>query len=287
MILLVEPISKNTDMYVPAYPLPLLEIASFAEAHLPGAEIQIVSVPVDYGLPLTGEGKSLIYEEFIKDLLKARPTGMGVSCTAIAQAEEAIHLCEMVKQRDPDLFIFLGGYFPTIYFEEILSRTSAIDLIVLGEGEIPALKIIERLEKSESPFDEGIPNLVWREGSTIRFTKKAAPFDLQTKAPLNLKLLRFPKEYNVLSYAFSRGCPHKCSFCMEELIRPVRREVPPEIIQQDLEGLSRQCNSHVLLVSDALFLSFHIFPVLRSLGLKTSFETRCDAMDPALISEVA
>ena len=28
MILFIEPISKNTGMYVPAYPLPLLEIGS-------------------------------------------------------------------------------------------------------------------------------------------------------------------------------------------------------------------------------------------------------------------
>jgi pyruvate-formate lyase-activating enzyme len=274
-------------MYVPAYPLPLLEIGSFVQTHLPGVEIQIVSMPVDYGLPLTGAGKSEIYDKFIKDLLEVKPTGMGVSITAIAQAEEAIHLCEVAKQQDPDLFIFLGGYFPTIYAEEIFSRTSAVDLIVLGEGEIPALKIIERLEKGQSPLDESIPNLAWREGAAIHHTNKGTAFDLQKKAPLNLKLLKFPKQYNVLPYAFSRGCPYQCHFCMEGLIRPIRREVPREIIQQDLERLAIQCNSRVLLISDALFLSFHIFPVLRSLGMKTSFETRCDAMDPALISEIA
>jgi len=36
VILLLEPISRNIDMFVPAYPLPLMEIGSFVKATLPG-----------------------------------------------------------------------------------------------------------------------------------------------------------------------------------------------------------------------------------------------------------
>ncbi|MCK4830668.1 cobalamin-dependent protein, partial [bacterium] len=146
MILFIEPISKNTGMYVPAYPLPIMEIASFVKFNIPQVEIEIISIPVDYGLPLTQEGKKQIYKEVLKDLSEIKPSGVGISCTAIAQAEEVIHLCELIKEFDPNIFIFLGGYFPTIYYEEILFRTSSVNLIVIGEGEISALKIIELLE---------------------------------------------------------------------------------------------------------------------------------------------
>jgi hypothetical protein len=287
LILLAEPISKNIGMYVPAYPLSIMEIASFVKSNLPEAEIGIISLPGDYGLPLTQEGKEQIYREFLIDISEIKPKAVGISCTAIAQAEEAIHLCERIKEHDPDIFIFLGGYFPTIYYEEILSRTSAVDLIVIGEGEIPALRIIEFLEKGKDPIDDTIPDLAWKKDGHIHVTKRGMRFDLRKKALLNLELLTYPRAYDVLPYAFSRGCPYHCNFCMEEFLRPFRREVPAEIVNKDLINLAHQNSTHTLLVSDALFKSFDFFPFLRSLDMKVNFETRCDTLDPSIIHHIA
>jgi len=287
LILLIEPISKNIGMYVPAYPLSIMEIASFVKLNAPEVEIGVISISVDYGLPLTQDGKKQIYREFLKDISEIKPKGIGISCTAISQAEEAIHLCELIKEYDPNICIFLGGYFPTIYYEEILSRTSAVDLIVVGEGEIPALKIIEHLERGQNPKNENITNLAWREDDQIHVTKKGPRFDLKKKALLNLELLRYPRAYDILPYAFSRGCPYHCNFCMEEFIRPFRKAVPPEIIFRDITNLSNRGDAHTLLVSDALFKSFDLFPFLRSVGMKVNFETRCDVLDPSIIHQIA
>ena len=157
-------------MYVPAYPLPILEIASFVKSNIAEAEIGIISIPVDYGLPLTQEGKKEIYQQLFEDLSQLKPKAVGISCTAIVQAEEVIRLCELIKDHDPDIFVFLGGYFPTIYYEEIFSRTSAVDLIVLGEGEVPTLKIIELLERNQNPIKENVPNLAWKRNGQIHST---------------------------------------------------------------------------------------------------------------------
>ncbi|MBE9593352.1 MAG: hypothetical protein IMF19_07705, partial [Proteobacteria bacterium] len=93
MILFIEPMSKSISMYVPAYPLPLIEIASFVQSNMPGIAINIVSMSMDYGLPLTMEGKEQIYRKFLEEISEIKPRGIGISCTAIAQAEETIHLC--------------------------------------------------------------------------------------------------------------------------------------------------------------------------------------------------
>jgi len=286
MYLFIEPISKNIGMYVPAYPLPIMEIASYVKMNMPDVEIEVISIPMDYGLPLSKEGKEQIYREFMADLSRIKPKGIGISCTAISQAEETIDLCNRIKTYDPDVFIFIGGYFPTIYYEEIFSRTSAIDLIVLGEGEVSALKIVEHLDSGKNPINNNIPNLAWKTDDKIRLTQKGNRFNLSKKAFLNLDLLKHPGEYDILPYAFSRGCPYKCNFCMEELIRPHRREVPFEIIRRDLKNLLHQINTQSLLVSDALFKSFDLFPLLRLLGMKVNFETRCDVLDPAIIHQI-
>jgi hypothetical protein len=74
---------------------------------------------------------------------------------------------------------------------------------------------------------------------------------------------------------------------MEQLIRPVRKEVPESIVIEDLANLSRESDARTLLVSDALFKSFDLFPFLRSLGMKINFETRCDVIDPSIIRKIA
>ena len=287
MFLFIEPISKNTGMYVPAYPLPILEISSFIKINRPDIEIKVISVPMDYGLPLNKEGKEQISREFIKDLAKLKPKGVGISCTAISQAEEVIDLCNLIKVFDPDIFIFLGGYFPTIYYEEIFLKTTAVDLIVLGEGEESSLKIVELLHGGKNPITEDIPGIAWKKNGQTYLTRRGKRFDLAKKALLNLDLLMHPRKYDILPYAFSRGCAYGCNFCMEEFIRPHRRKVPPEIVYNDLKNLADKISAHTLLVSDALFKSFDLFPLLRSLGMKVNFESRCDVLDPSLLSDIA
>jgi radical SAM superfamily enzyme YgiQ (UPF0313 family) len=274
-------------MYVPAYPLPLMEIASYVKSNIPQMEVGVISMPVDYGLPLTREGKERIYGEFLKDLSDMNPKGVGISCTAIAQAEEVIHLSELIKEYDPDIFVFIGGYFPSIYYEEILSKTSAVDVVVIGEGEIPAVKIIEFLVKGRNPLNENIANLSWKQDGHIQVNKKGVRFDLAKKVTLDLELLRYPRAYDILPYAFSRGCPFNCNYCLEDSIRPVRREVPPQITRRDLRSLSQQSSAQTLLISDALFKSFDLFPFIRSLEMKVNFETRSDVLDPSILSQIA
>jgi len=273
-------------MYVPAFPLPILEIASFIKRRRPDIALEVLSLPVDYGLPLSQEGKEGIYRALLRDLDALKPKGIGISCTAIAQAEGVIELCERIKAHDPDIFLFLGGYFPTIYYDEILDRTSAVDLIVLGEGEESALKVAECLERGQDPRDTAISNLVWKEdGNRVR-TEKGKRFDLRHKALLDLDLLRYPRAYDILPYSFSRGCPYHCIFCMEEFLRPMRKVVPEDVVRMDMARLTQESGVRTVVVSDALFMSFELIPFLKSLGLKVNFETRCDLMDSAVISEI-
>jgi B12 binding domain/Radical SAM superfamily len=274
-------------MYVPAYPLPILELASFVKSKLPKAQLEVVSVPVDYGLPINKSGKEKLFKTFFQDLSEIKPKGVGISCTAISQAEETIELCEKIKAFDQNIFVFLGGYFPTIYYEALFSLTDALDAIVLGPGEWAALEIVEQLEKGEVPAKESIPNLVWKSDGTIKRSSPVIGFDLKEKAPLRMDLLRHPRAYDILPYAFSRGCPYRCNFCLEENIRPVRKEVPLDIVRKDMITLSQKSDVPTLLVADALFKSFDIFPLLRSFGMKANFETRCDVLDPSTLSLIA
>ena len=62
--------------------------------------------------------------------------------------------------------------------------------------------------------------------------------------------------------------------------------MPSKIIREDLTTLARESDAHTLLIGDALFKNFNLFPLIRSLGLKMNFETRCDVFDPAVIPQI-
>lgn len=285
MILLIEPFSTNIDMFIPAYPLPLVEIASFIKSRKKDIEIEIRSLSMDYGIPLNSTGKARIYKKLADDIVRLNPQAVGISCTAIAQADETLALCESIRSWVPETFIFIGGYFPSIYYEEILKRSTHIDLVIIGEGEEPALKVIDCLEKKQNPKKMDIPGLAWRDGKQIHVSAPPQRFNLRHKALLNLNLLKHPEHYQVLPYSFSRGCPHRCSFCMEDVLRPQRRSVPKAIVEGDLHNMEAWSGVHTLLISDALFKSFDYFPLLRGLQKKVNFETRCDALDPNLLDQ--
>ena len=274
-------------MFIPAYPLPLIEIASYIKARQPQIAVEIRSLAMDYGLPISKAGKARVYAQLAEDIARLKPRGVGISCTAIAQAKETLQLCEHIKTWVPEACIFIGGYFPSIYYEEILAISKAVDFIVIGEGEAPALKIIESLANGERPPRKDIAGLAWRDGDEIHRSAPGRRFDLQRKALLDLSLLKNPDAYQILPYSFSRGCPHRCSFCMEDVLRPQRRTVPSAVIQQDLMNMGNWSNAQTLLVCDALFKSFDFFPLLRKLQKKVNFETRCDALDPALLDQFA
>jgi hypothetical protein len=287
LILLIEPFSNNIDMFIPAYPLPLLEIASFVKAHRPAIDIEIRSLAMDYGLPISKTGKAFVYRQLALDIARLRPTGVGISCTAIAQAAETIELCEQIKAWRPEAYTFIGGYFPSIYHEELLAQSRAIDLVVIGEGEVPALEIIDCLERGEDPKKNDIAGLAWRDEGQIHMTAPWKRFSMQKKAPLDLGLLASPEAFQILPYSFSRGCPYRCSFCMEDVLRPQRKTVPREIVRQDLVNMGNWSTASTILVSDALFKSFDFFPLLRKLHRQVNFETRCDNLDPALLDRFA
>lgn len=274
-------------MYVPAYPLPILELASHIKTINSEINLKIISIPMDYGLPLTPEGKNKLYQKIMEDISDIKPNGIGISCTAISQAEETIHLCELIKKKNPKIFTFIGGYFPTIYYKEIFNRTSAVDLIVAGEGEISSLRIMEKLQNNEDPRTESIPNLIWSEDGKLIYTKQNIRFDLREKPTLKLDLLKNPESYDVLPYSFSRGCPYKCNFCMEDYIRPIRKTVNSDVIEEDLKNLASVCEAKDIVVCDALFKSFEFAPLLRELKMKMHFETRCDVMDSSIIPSIA
>jgi radical SAM superfamily enzyme YgiQ (UPF0313 family) len=114
--------------------------------------------------------------------------------------------------------VVLGGPHVNLFPDETI-RISAIDFLVLGEGEKIFLDLVEALEKKESL--ETIPGVVFKKNGKVVNTG-SRPFIKDLDAlPFPARHLTPYKKYNsllskggvVTTIFTSRGCPFKCSFC--------------------------------------------------------------------------
>lgn len=117
----------------------------------------------------------------------------------------------------PDAFIVYGGVFPTYHWREVLLELPQVDVVVRGEGEETAPKVLHALQAGE-PLDS-IAGVAWRGPDGQPKASAPAPIlrDLDA-ARIGWELIDFRRysywgNKRAVVVQFSRGCPHKCNYC--------------------------------------------------------------------------
>lgn len=171
-----------------------------------------------------------------------------------------------IKALRPQARILAGGPFLSILYEDILNNETAIDAIVIGEGEYTTLEYLEALEQGQADLS-AIHGLAWRnqEGAVLTnpFRKPcedldALPFpardflDEGRKDPVDGGLR---ESVRVIT---SRGCIGKCSFCCVNLFSKMYkgkrwRGRSPGHVVDELEMLVRDYKARLFNFSDSSF----------------------------------
>ncbi len=147
----------------------------------------------------------------------------------------AVELIKKIKKVNPSAKIIVGGSHPTALPEECL-QVEAIDFVVVSDGEISLVKLME--------FFEGklvlkkVPNLVYRFGKKIIHNRIETIKDLD-QIPFPAKHIYDVSLYPDKQKAYgdiiaSRGCPFKCTNCKPALdkIAPYRIRRPEKVIEE-------------------------------------------------------
>lgn len=127
-----------------------------------------------------------------------------------------VELVARLKRVLPDAPIIYGGVFPTYHWIECLDECPEVDVIVRGEGEETARRVMRALA-CNGPID-AIPG--------IAFRRDGLPF-ATPPAPMIQNLDDYRVGWELIDHArysyyggkrgvvmqFSRGCPHLCSYC--------------------------------------------------------------------------
>jgi anaerobic magnesium-protoporphyrin IX monomethyl ester cyclase len=187
-------------------------------------------------------------EKMISAIIKERPDILALSVFA-DNYQWALEVAKKVREKLPDCSTIWGGIHATTVPEEVI-RHDEVDFVVVGDGELPMIKILDSLENGNN--FEGIPNLWFKkEGQVIKGPHSYLPEGNEFPEPDKTVFEKFvPIEEYYLTVT-NKGCIQKCSFCSEnfkyDFEEPLRtgsfiREKSVDSVLQELKKMKEKYN---------------------------------------------
>jgi anaerobic magnesium-protoporphyrin IX monomethyl ester cyclase len=189
------------EVHIP--PVGLMYVASSARLHNPDVHIEILETSLD----------ARSDEELIAKLLDYCPDVVGIRSISLFE-DELKRVAELTRSV-LDIPIVAGGPIATARRGAVLQAIPAIDLLVVGEGELAFSRLLSGTSTN---------GLVFRHGSQIIDLGDSDIVDNLDELPFpDYSLVDLGRYQEHLSYAYnhrrqgvlltSRGCPFLCTYC--------------------------------------------------------------------------
>lgn len=225
-----------------------------------------------------------------------KPDAVGVAASFTSTIYSVYKVLDMVRDYDPGIHTFVGGYHATLSYSDFAGRAEAC---VLGEGELTTPELLHFWEQGK-PFDEvqGIAfqgKEGWKENEPrplIQRLDDAPP-------PARHLVAKYQGRYFVGSWRpsvwveTSRGCQYHCKFCAVWRFQRgrIRMRSPHSVVQE----LSRIKSPYISFADDNFLTSpsraREICQEIREVGIKKNYQiqARSDTIvkHPDLIKEWA
>lgn len=205
----------------------------------------------------------------------------------------SIELAQLVRSAQRDCLVVMGGAHATCCHKDLLRPGSAVDCVVLGEGEETTLELARRLSQGK-PWDtvNGIACLV---GNRIVVTPTRPPLKNLDLLPSAAPFLEHSIGVDIALQAefilTARGCPSACYFCSSPSIwkRQVRFRSPASVVDEMTSIRDRYGLIYFSLRDDtftadrARTIEICRLLVERRAGLLWSCQSRVNALDEELL----
>jgi len=228
------------EVHIP--PVGLMYVASSARLHNPDVHIEILETSLD--------GRS--DEELAAKLLAYRPDLVGIR--SISLFEDELKRVAEVTRNVLDVPIVAGGPIATARRGPLLKSIPAIDLLVVGEGELPFSRLLSGTATN---------GLVFRQGDQIVDLGDGDVVDNLDELPFpDYSLVDLDRYKEHLSYAYnhrrqgvlltSRGCPFLCTYCNTFAGKTARLRSAENVVAE-MERMSRDHAIEDFYVVDDIF----------------------------------
>ncbi len=207
--------------------------------------------------------------------------GLSVLEGTIESAEEIIKGLRSIGIKS---HVVLGGYFPSLVTEEVLTEIDGIDSVIIGEGEYTLLKLAQSLYEGKDWRE--IKGMAYLDGNKTVINDSAMPCNIDDIPYPSRDLLPDVLERGgVAGIVASRGCYAQCSFCCINSFNKVSgmprwRSRAPENIVDEMRLLQEEWNIDMISFYDSNFIgpgksgvmkSYEIGEAIRRSGLAMKF----------------
>lgn len=260
VLLINPPIDRNqlvsSDNY---FPYGLLSMGTVLKERK--IDVKIMDINNDFFSKVFSDQllKDYIVKELFSCIESYRPDIIGIGCIFSGAFKHLKMIANQVKRRFPDIPIAIGGVHPTIFAREILGNYSDIDYVIIGEGELSFLQLVECLAENKG-FLETIDGIAFRDNGGIKLNPKRSFISQLDELPsVDYSIVGVEEYYNMdtsnwysprgikvgqpFPIISSRSCPNQCTFCSMWLVHgPKIRCRSAENVLDEMECLYREYN---------------------------------------------
>ena len=220
---------------------------------------------IDDEVPIRMNSENM-WTTLIDDIEQFKPELVAISALSI-HFDLSKELAKKVKDISPHIPIILGGIHATVSPDACI-REDCFDMICLGEGE-ETLKELTRCIETDSDYSS-VGNLWYKHNgritrNSIQPLKKLDELpnpDWNRFDPQHIWGALYGKMYRMAPVELSRGCPYKCTYCVNECLRNLyaqsgkyHRRKSLEKAINDMLYLKQTYNIDMFYILDETFLS--------------------------------
>jgi len=157
-------------------------------------------------------------------------------------------LAKIAKDLNPSVINVVGNAHATAMYEQILDNYPEIDYVVLGEGEITCLELIESLKAGNSP--ENVKGLAFKFFDGELYVSEKRPLANLDEFPFPKKHRFFINEPHTATINTSRGCPYGCTYCSLTKFWQKWRGKSVEKVKEEVDFLVENGLKHLIFTDD-------------------------------------
>lgn len=220
----------------------LLWLASYVKQFYP---VEYVDYELEIGRPAT-DTQIRRFERIVRNDLSSRDFDiLGISCWTSLSYQSTLAVARICRELYPDKLIVVGGYHPSALPNEFLTESDLFDYVVCGEGEHALVDIADRFASNGRPEKTEII-----QGPPLKL-EEFVPYNWDLVEPIVKK--HATNGVDCLYIFLARGCPFRCSFCMEPLKEANWRALSPVEAVDQIMSAARRFQIRSVGIADACF----------------------------------
>jgi anaerobic magnesium-protoporphyrin IX monomethyl ester cyclase len=204
---------------------------------------------------LDAEGRRLSTTAILRAVAAFRPDAVMTGHAGSTPAHPTcVAMLRAIKASFPGLLTVYGGVYPSYHAGAVLAAEPAVDLIVRGEGEAAAVELADALQAGR-PLTQ-VPGLACRDGGRVVLTADRPPVADLDAYRVGWELVDDWGRYRCFGLGraavvqFSRGCPHRCTYCGQHGFWARWRHRDPARLADEVAWLHRAHGVRFLTLAD-------------------------------------